>query len=155
MNAPGSNAESSAPATRAAIREVWLLALRVGAALFVLALVMEPTVWRGLARSPTLRSVDVEVMRQVPQDARLREIAGFSFQDIPMPRGDDAIRMGDRLLAGADFMQGFSGAPYATLLAILEAVDFELVLPSVHDVVITPYALTTGKPSAGKFNVAM
>lgn len=78
-----------------------------------IALVLEPTLWRGLLRVSPPSVTVTQALQAEPTPHRLREIATFSLQDIPMPRGPAAIGMADRLLAGGDFMQGFSGFAYA------------------------------------------
>jgi len=101
----------AAPVSPRSIR-LWT-ALRWLVAVCVLAAVLEPTLWRGLLNASAPDAASVRAMQDTPLAARLQEIAAFSLQDIPMPRGSEATRMANRLLAGQDFMHGFSGLPYA------------------------------------------
>ncbi|MFZ2389226.1 MAG: heparinase II/III family protein [Polaromonas sp.] len=87
--------------------------LRWAAAVAIIVLLLEPMVWRGLIRVDAPPLHQIEVLKLKPEQSRLKEIASYNLQDIPMPSGIDAIRMADRLLDGKDFMQDFSGVPYA------------------------------------------
>lgn len=96
-------------------RTLALSALRWFAALAVIALVVEPVIWRRLLKVELPPSWEAwsQRARNTPDIGRLAEIAAFSLQDIPVPEADDAVKMADRLLGSGDFMEGFSGAPYA------------------------------------------
>lgn len=113
-NFSDSTKDSDHTGIRKPARRTMLVAVvRWFTALVAIAVVVEPIVWRGrLSVNPPVPSL-IQSLRYTPNTTRLQEIAQINLQDIPVPLGYDALSMADRLLAGQDFMHGFSGAPYA------------------------------------------
>lgn len=101
--------------------------MRVLVAIGALYMVLEPTIWRGFVQASPPSAAAVQTARTLPSAHRLLEIAAYSFQGIPVPQGEQALRMATRLLNGKDFMEGSSGQPNALpFTAKAAAADFLL-----------------------------